>query len=407
MKAKYMGIILLVLLCACMPLVSFAADVQTTIKPQKDVLYVHVGKSTNLRLQVSPRAARAKGVIFQSDNESVATVTSRGKVTGVSMGSCNVTVTSKYDESVSIKVPVNVIVPAKKVTLTVDNPVIRVGETVATLHAAFEPVDTSVQEVTYKSTNSHIATVDEEGVVTGIKPGKVAIVATAIDGGKARAKINLTVVQPVAGVSFKTPHVRVGVNYRGSFTAALEPKNASNKNMTWVSSDPSVAVVTGSTNRMRIQGKKWGQCTITGTTEDGGFEVTIVADIGSLRRAIKPTQVVIRDGQPRLTFRNDSNMNITQIRYLIRGFDVDGEPIQMSRKQDWLAGTYDVPLSQGQSTQHGRFHFINQIPYYGLYRYEVAITGWSTDTGYYNSQGQLCYDYNNSQQNYEWISSYQ
>lgn len=278
----------------------------------------------------------------------------------------------------------------------------RAGETL-TLAASFDPADTSVQEATYKSTNPRIATVDEKGVVTGVKAGRVSIVATAADGSNVRGKINLTVVQPVTGVSYKTPHIRVGAAYNGTFTATLQPANATNKKMTWEVDDPSIATVTGDTNRMRIRGQKWGQTKVTGTTEDGGYQVSIVVDIGSLRHAVRITELKIRDGKPRITLKNNSNLNITQVRYQINGYDAQGNPIQMSRKQDMLMGTYEEALAPGGYSQHGMFNFIHKINYPALYSYEMCITGWTTDTGYNNSQGDLLYTYNVSQQNYEWI----
>lgn len=404
MKKSAWLVLCFVLLCLLIPLGAFATDINITITPQKDMIDMNVGKSANIRLTISPRAARLKGVTYESENEEIATVNASGRVIGVAAGSCNIVITSKLDETVQIKLPVSVLVPTKKMFITADDKTVRVGETLA-LRTAFEPENTSVQEATYKSSNARIATVDEAGVVTGVKAGKVSIVATAKDGSKVRAKINLTIVQPITGVSYKTPHVRVGVGSYGKFTATLEPKNATNKNMTWTSSDPGIATVSGAKNTVRIRGIKWGQCTITGITEDGGYQVQFVANIGSLRRAVKSTLIKIRDGKPYLAFRNASNMNITQLRYIIKGYDANGELITMSRKQDSLSGTYDIPLEPGESTQHGMFDFVQKIPYEGLHRFELAITGWSSDTGYYNDQGALCYDFTISKKNYEWLSS--
>ncbi len=399
-KVVWVLSVCLVLLVA---LGSLAAE-QVTLTPKKASYYVAQGKAVDLRIDIAPRAARGRGVTYESDNPGVATVNARGRVSGVAIGECNIVVTSKFDESVSVKVPVSVICLAKTLTATLDGASVKVGEQ-KTLQLTFAPEETSVKEATFKSTNPRIATVDEKGVVTGVKAGKVAIIATAADGGNARGKLNLTVVQPVEGVSYKTPHVRVGVGYRSNLAATLAPKNATNKNMTWTSSDPSVATVTGTTNQFRIKGLRWGQTTITGVTQDGGYKVSLVADIGSLRHAVRVNKLTIRNDKPYITLKNASNMNITEIRYQINGFDSDGEPIQMSRNQVPLLGTYDYALGPGEYTDHGMFNFIKKIKYQGLYQYDFAITGFSTDTGYYNAQGELVYKYNISPQNYEWTSS--
>lgn len=395
--------LLCAILCFVLPLAALAADAPTEITPKKEVYYVNEGKRVDIRLSISPRAARTKGVTYESDNEAIATVNSRGRVVGVAQGSCNILVTSKYDGT-SIQVPVQVILPVKSIALSAPSTTLRAGEQLQ-LSTAFTPADATVQTATYKSSKSKIATVDENGLVTGITAGKVSIVANATDGSKARGKITLTIEQPVTGVSYKTPHVRVGVNYHGSFTATLEPKNATNHNMTWVSDDPSIASVSGSKNKMRIEGYQWGQTTVTGTTEDGGYQVSIVVDIGSLRHAVRIHALTMRDGKPRIAMKNNSNMNITQVRYLIKGYDKDGNVVPMSRDQDVLRGSYDHALAPGDSTQHGNFNFIHKSDFANLDHFELAITGWNCDTGYYNSKGEVLYSYNLAEDHYEWIAS--
>lgn len=401
MEVRKMTAMLCLLFFIITPLVSFAADGATVITPKQESLYVATGKTADIRLTIEPRVARAKGVTYASDNEAVATVNARGRVTGVAEGQCNIVVTSKYDQT-SIKIPVAVVLRVKQVSLSAPSGVVRAGETLQ-LTPSYAPEEATVQQVTYKSTNSRIASVNENGLVTGVKAGKVSIVATAVDGSNARGKINLTVEQPVLGVSFKTPHVRVGVNYHGTFTAIVEPKNATNKAMTWVTGDAGIATVSGSKNSVRIVGHRWGQTTITGTTQDGGYQVSFLADIGSLRHAVRISKLKIKDGKPSITLVNNSNLYMTEVRYLIKGYDDQGNQIPMSRKQATLVGTYDLGLAQNEYSEHGSFNFLNRIAYPPLYTYEMAITGWSTDTGYYNSQGALVYNYDIPEDNYEWI----
>ncbi len=402
MRSRKVMIAICLLLCVVVFSMAAIADQDTQLVPKKDIIYVTVGKTADIRVDISPRAARAKGVNYESDNVEIATVNGHGRVTGVAVGTCCVTVASKYDDT-KIQIPVMVVRPAKKVGLTAPSDTLREGESPLTLSVAFEPTDTTVQQVTFKSTDPQIATVDDQGVVTGVKAGKVSIVATAVDGSNVRGKINLTVAQPVTGVHSQTPQVRVGVKYHGTFTAVLEPKNATNHTMTWTVADPSIATVSGSTNRFRISGLQWGQTTVTGATEDGGFQVSVVANIGSLRQAIKVTGLTIRNGKPHITLKNVSNMNITQVRYQIMGYDKDGNQVQMSRRQNNMVGTYDEGLGPGDYSQHGLFTFLNKINYPPLDTFQLAITGFTTDTGYDNDQGERIYEYNISQHNWDWI----
>ena len=405
MKCKQlMSIVLLMLLCVLLPLEAFATGAQAVIEPQSDVLYVRVGKSASIHLKVSPRAARSKGVTYESSDETIATVNAHGAVSGHQSGQCEVTITSKYDETVQAKVQVNVIIPAKKIHLTADSETVSVGETVQ-LYTSFEPAETSIQQATYKSANPHIATVDENGVVTGVKAGKVYITATAIDGTKVHTKGTIQVTQPVTGVSFKTPRARVGVNYHGTFTAELEPKNATNHAMTWVSANPDIATVSGDKNSVRVQGKAWGETQITGTTADGGYQVSFMADIGSLKHAVRIKQLKVSDGKPHITLINGSNLEITRIFYEIRGYDSAGNQIPMSSDQSTLHGSYDHTLEPGDRTVHGEFNFIHKLHYPALAYYDLAITGWETDTGYFNRYGETLYSYHLSDANFEWSTS--
>ena len=393
----------LVLFCVALPVASFAAEATAEIQPQKDEIYVRVGKTAAIHLTVTPRAARIAGVTYESDNEAVATVTSHGVVNGISNGTCQITVTSKHDPSVTATIAVSVITWGKKLALEAASSSVLVGNTVQ-LTPVFQPAETSIQKAAYKSSNPHIATVDASGLVTGVKAGKVTITATAIDGSKIHARTTVQVMQSVEAVDFPTPRVRVGVNYHGTFTASLSPRNATNHNMTWTSADSSIATVSGTKNSVRIQGHAWGETQITGVTEDGGFQIQFIADIGSLKHAVSVRGLTMHNGKPHITLRNVSNLNITEIRYEIKGFDSKGNQVPMSRNNDILYGTYDHDLEPGQDTIHGQFYFNHPIDY-DINYYELAITGITTDTGYYDRNGAVHNNYNLDESNYEWKTS--
>lgn len=406
MKNRGMIPILHVCLCLMISWMTMAqaaapSEIIPEITPRSESMIVNVGKSASIRLTLSPRAVRAKGVTYESDDEQVATVTSRGKVTGVAIGECNIVVTSKYDERTSIKIPVRVIRPAKSITLHLAKGAVKVGETLS-LQADFLPEDTSIKQATYKSGNTRIATVDENGFITGVKAGKVTITATAEDGSRARGRLSVQVIQPVVGVTFKTPHARVGVRNSTTLTATVEPKNATNRKMIWESADTSIATVAGTNNRVRVRGIRWGQTVVTGIAEDGGYKASIIVDVGSLRRAVTIRQLSVRNGRPSIQFINNSNLNMVEVRYMMIGYDADGNQIPMGRYSDALCGIYPEPLPPGSYTEYGLFYFLDQVNYPPIDRFSLVITGWTTDTGYYNSAGEFLYDYDISEQNYEW-----
>jgi len=363
------------------------------------------GKKVQLKATVLPGDANDKTVIWSSADEKVATVNAKGLVTLMSVGDTQITATSNANPTVTASIPVRGLELAKGIAF--DNTLysVLVGQTTQ-LYASVTPESTTDKSITYQVKNKRIATVDENGVVTGVGGGRTTVYAYTADGSKKRAATTVEVIVPVTGVTYKYKDVRVGANGYGTFTAAIQPSNASNKAMTWVSSDDSIASVTGTTNRFKVSGRRWGRCKVTGTTEDGSFTVDIYVDVGSLRHAVTATDVTIKNGKPYLTLRNQSNMNLSQVRYLILGYDQSLQPIPMSTIGDvyTLEGSYNVGLAAGERTSHGQFTFYRPSNYDGLDVLQFCITGWSTDTGYYDQNGKLQYNYNISEDKWEWIT---
>ena len=85
-------------------------------------------------------------------------------------------------------------------------------------------------------------------------------------------------VVPVAGVSLAPESLTIGLSEDnlGKFDLIFTPKNASNKNVTWSSSNPEVASVSPDGI---IKGLKQGQTAITVTTEDGGFTASNIVNV--------------------------------------------------------------------------------------------------------------------------------
>ncbi len=363
------------------------------------------GRKVQLKATVSPTTANDKTVQWTSADESIATVNAKGQVTLVSVGQTQILCASSADPAVSVAIPVQGMELAQSVSFDTSLYSVLVGQTTQ-VYANVLPDATTDKTVTYSVKNKRIATVDENGVVTGVSGGKTIVYATTTDGSKKRAAATVEVIVPVTGVSYKYKDVRVSVGSRDSFTATISPSNASNKAMTWVSSDEGIASVKGTTNRFSVKGRRWGRCKVTGTTEDGSFTVEVYVDVGSLRHAVTVTEVSIRDGKPYLTVKNQSDMNITQVRFLMQGYDLSLQPIVMSTIGDAyvLEGSYNMALAPGESSRHGRFTFYNASDFDGLAELCFCITGWSTDTGFYDRNGKLQKNYTLTDSQLEWVS---
>ena len=373
-----------------------------TLATRSDTLVA--GKSASIRATIEPRNVSDASVTWTSSDETIATVSNRGQVQAIAPGQVEITATCNADPSVYSSMTITVVRLAETVAFSEEEYTVTLNES-QQLSVAVGPEDTDDKSVTYKSSNPRIVSVDENGKVTALAPGKVTITATTADGSNRRGRCTVNVHVPVTGVSYEHSDVRLGKRQTATFTMDLEPKKASNRNMTWTSSDENIATVDGTTNKVKIRGVEWGRCQVTGITEDGGYEITLNVNIGSLRHAVTISSVEIREGVPRLRFKNNSNMNITKVEYTLVGYDEFDVPVIMSTKTgEELFGEYNLPLAPGESTRHGCFSFYRPSDYKGLQRLDVVITGWETDTGYYNNNGELCYEYTISEERREWSS---
>ena len=353
------------------------------------------GKTEQLKATVLPDYTDDKTVLWTSADESVATVSTRGVVTGVELGETMITATCLDNPDATFTIPVNVLKLATGISFNQDSYTVELGDTLQLAHTVY-PAETSNQAVTYSIRNTRIATIDENGHVTPLQGGTTTVTIATADGSRKSATATLTVPIHVTGVHFHRSDVRVGQGYYSHITVNIEPYDATNKNMTWVSDDPDIATVTGDANTCKVVGgKNWGRTRIVGTTEDGGYTVSFYVNVGSLYRAVTVWNLEIRNGAPYITFRNNSDMTITQVRYYMKGLKPNLKPAVMSTTGDiyTLYGTYDLPLYPDETTQHGMFTFFAPSQYPKLTYLYLVITGWSTDTGYYDYNGTIQYTY--------------
>ena len=119
---------------------------------------------------------------------------------------------------------------------------VNVGETTI-LTATVSPDNATNKNVTWESSDESIATVDKNGVVTGVAAGVATITVTSVADNTKTATCTVTVTTvAVTGVSVDAT-ASVNVGETTTLTATVSPNNATNKNVTWESSDESIATV--------------------------------------------------------------------------------------------------------------------------------------------------------------------
>ncbi|NLY43091.1 MAG: PKD domain-containing protein, partial [Clostridiaceae bacterium] len=175
---------------------------------------------------------------------------------------------------------VNVKVAVTGVYLDKDSLTLELGAS-DILTATVVPEDAENKKVIWKSNNTNIVIVDQNGRVTGISPGTATVTVTTEEGNYSDTCI-VTVFQPnvpVTGVTLDKDAVTLFEGEVQKLVATVLPYNASNKNVTWNSANEDVAVVDQNGNITAIAA---GIAVITVTTEDGGYTaectVTVVSD---------------------------------------------------------------------------------------------------------------------------------
>lgn len=240
----------------------------TGVTLNKTQLNLVEGNSEGLTATVTPSDATNKNVTWSSSNSSVATVDATGKVTALSAGNATITVTTADGSKTAV---CSVSVTAKTIAVTgisvsPTSLAKKTGES-HQLSATVSPANATNKNVTWTSSNPAVATVSSTGLVTATGPGSATItVASQADPTKT-ATASISVTQPVTGVTISptTSEVREGETL--TLTATVSPGNASNKNVTWSSSNTAIATVDASGV---VTGKSVGAVTITVTTVEGG-----------------------------------------------------------------------------------------------------------------------------------------
>ncbi|WP_300729959.1 Ig-like domain-containing protein [uncultured Bacteroides sp.] len=251
----------------------------------KDTLLLEVGSSEILDITILPENATDKKVSWSSADESVATVSEDGLMSGIAEGTTKVTAATA-----EISVQCVVIVKAKIVEVTevvISQTSLSLEEDQsATLTATVKPDNATDKTVSWSSSNTSVATVSSGGQVKAIKEGTSVITAKV---GNLSAQCTVTVkrkVIEVTGITLSQTSLSLYEGKSATLTATVKPDNATDKTVSWSSSNTSVATVfsTGTVQALKEgtavitakSGGKTAQCTVTvKAKKEGNINVDI------------------------------------------------------------------------------------------------------------------------------------
>ena len=235
-----------------------------------------VGDTLTLTKTIYPSDATNQAVTWTSSSDAVASVDSNGKITAKTAGSAVITCKSVSDNSVvgicNVTVKAKVQTPSEikvnKITLNKTTASVTKGKTLQ-LTATVTPGNATKKEVKWSTSNKNVAMVSTSGLVTAKSAGTAIITCTAKDESNVKATCKITVKNPVVKVTKVTLNkttATLAPKETLTLKATVTPTNATNKAVTWKSSNTKIATVSSSG---KVTAKAAGTVTITCRAKDG------------------------------------------------------------------------------------------------------------------------------------------
>ena len=359
----------------------------TMVSVKTPEIQVTVNKSVQAKATALPETATDRKLAWSSSDETVATVSSYGVITGKKAGTCTITCASSSNPDVAGTVTVTVSQPVTKIE-NANGPEelsLLTGQSVQTRWNV-QPADATNKSLTFKSRHPKVATVDANGVVTAVGRGTATIEATAADGSRKQGSVRITVIQPATGVTVQQPRYYVQWGGSSLIRATVQPRNANNQRVYWSSEDEGIASVRSTaTSTGSIYGVSYGTTTVTAWTEDGGFSASAEVRVGNFIEAVQVEELYV-DSQNniQITLRNTTqDLTLGNIFYRIDCYDTEGNPFVCNTDgvSTHFDGEYFYGLAPMSRTYHGYFTFKNWVIDRQLGGVALTITGWQDAEG--------------------------
>lgn len=237
----------------------------SSIQINQSSVTLNKGKTAQLSAVVLPLNATDNHVNWGSDNPQVATVSNSGLVTAVSGGTTKI---KAHAGGKTAECEITVLVPVTSFSINPVSLTLKKGSSYA-LRAIITPSDATDQSVTWSSTNKNVVTVDENGLLWAAGGGFATIQASI---GSFRAECAVQVTVDVSAVTLDSSSLLIHRGKSHQLIATVLPSDATDKSITWTSSNLSVATVSnglicavgrGTTVIQARVGNKYATCSVT------------------------------------------------------------------------------------------------------------------------------------------------
>lgn len=261
----------------------------TEVRLDKTATTLVEGDTEELIATVMPENATDMGIEWKSSDESVATVSQTGLVTALKEGSSAITViTNDGGLKATCDVTVNKkIIAASEVQLNKKELTLTEGGT-EKLVVTVKPDNATDKSVVWESSNTAVATVDQEGLVKAVKDGTAEITAKTKDGVSAVCKVTVNKKDiPVTEVQLNKEVMDLMEGDEEKLVVTVKPDDATDKSVVWESSNETV--VTVDQNGL-VKAVREGDAMITVTAKNG---VSASCIVGVSKKNIPVTGIAL------------------------------------------------------------------------------------------------------------------
>ena len=204
---------------------------------------IYVGNKTRVNVDIKPNNATTKEVTYKSQDTSVATVDSNGVITGVSPGICYIDINVKDVGGARVEIQV-----LKRPTISNSN-----------------------------SKNNSSSNTNSNSKSNSSSNSKSNSSSNTNSNSRSNSSSNSNKTINVTSVSLNQTKLSLKTSKQATLTATILPSNASNKSVTWTTTNPSVATVSGGV----VTAKGAGTATISAITKDGGKKATCTVTVSA------------------------------------------------------------------------------------------------------------------------------
>ena len=259
----------LLALFLCLLLLPGPARGETGLRLNHQRLVLPPNAYGHLEVIQAGTAADQPKLTWESGNPAVATVNG-GHVRGVKPGRTTVTCTAAFPDGRTERMVCRVEIyrPVDSLNRKEQSITLLTGRRSAPLAVTVAPADAAYPRLVWSSEDESVATVDQQGRVTGLRAGRTTIHATLQEPGVQRQKFawfQVRVNQAVTDIGLSNPRLLIPRGGTETLTALVFPENADTAWVAWASDNEGVATVKNG----RVTGVATGTCTVTVSATDG------------------------------------------------------------------------------------------------------------------------------------------